>query len=353
MHLAIQRRLERNKMPIQFQVLLIKRLARLLAHGYSLQNALTLMSYDPHQGKMAFTIKHFLKDGTSLSEAFKALNFSSYIVSFIYFSNASGQLDQRLKQCAFILEQQEVNRKKIQKVIRYPLILFSILIFLLIFIKIALIPNFSQLYHSMQTGVNETRPAVLMWSITVLNNTVSIISITVFIILAGSLSWMILRYRLDIKKKVNLYKFIPIYRNFKSLSTTVSFSLHFSSLLDAGLTIKQSLQIIKSQPYLPILSFYSQSIIQALEKGVMLPEALNDLPLIKKEVASIVRRGIDEGDIEQDLKLYADLLIESFHERINQLISLVQPLFLIIFGVLIVILYLSILLPVMQWIQYI
>ncbi|MDL4841559.1 competence type IV pilus assembly protein ComGB [Aquibacillus rhizosphaerae] len=337
---------KRTKLPIQEQHKFLSQLHRLLENGYTLTNALEVIQWDHRWVEKASSISNTLKQGKPLNQALFQANFDEKIVSFMYFAMAHGDLKTSLKQCCLMLQQQLDFIKKFKQSTRYPLVLFLLFIILLYFVKNSVYPSFIQLFSS--TGQSSLFNKISISIIDILFNGIFVGSI---IVIGFFLYWMVKKDKLDAEEQINIYKKIPIIRTFQRLNTTFLFSIHLSSLLYAGISLKQSLHILKANPNIPIISFYSDLLINELQKGHPLTSALPSCYLLENELSSIFQKNSNNDDLVVDLTMYAEFLMNYMEEKMKKIISLIQPIFFIVMAALIIFIYLSLMLPMFQLIQ--
>src|SRR5690625_3502183 len=167
----------RQKQPLSeaVQLVLLKRLHRLLNNGYSLISALDALTWDKSMEKPVETIKYHLKAGDHIDVAFHKAAFHETIVAYLYFVRINGDLQNSISKCIHIVEQRLSYKKKFSQVLRYPLILCVIFLTLLFFIKTSILPSFMDLFQ-----MNVERPTTVLVLISIID-----VSITIFIVLIG------------------------------------------------------------------------------------------------------------------------------------------------------------------------
>lgn len=326
---------------------LLKRLYRLLDNGYSLTNSLDILQWDNKWKKTVHIVSSTLKEGNTLYYALEKAHFHTKIVSFMYFAMAHGDLTAAIKQCCRMLEQQITFMKKFKQASRYPLILFVLFVLLLHFIKNSVYPSFIQL-------ISTTDSTSSLHFISV--NSINFLFYGTYITTICFI-FLLLVYRFFIYKNIPPEKLIPIYlklpvvKGYKKLNTTFLFSLHLSSLLLAGISLKECLQTLKVQKQLSILSYYAEYITDELQHGKTLLNILPSCRLFEDELVSIFQKNANTDQLIKDLQVYAEFLMDHLDEKLKKLITLIQPIFFIILATLIVIVYLSLMLPMFQLIK--
>ncbi|MCT2537547.1 type II secretion system F family protein [Aquibacillus koreensis] len=333
-------------LPIQQQYKFLLRLDRLLNHGYTISYALEILQWDHQWIESASTISNYLEQGKPLNEALLYAKFDKKVVSFMYFAMAHGDLKAALKQCCTMLKQQIEFISKFKQVSRYPIVLFFIFMILLYFVKTSVYPSFLQLFAS--TQASSQLGVISMYTIDFVYHSIIVVFITslcllVYVIRIGP--------KMDAQQKIALYEKVPIVRTYQKLHITFLFALHLSSLLTAGISLKESLHMLKNNPDLVIISYYATLIIEELHEGKHLSSILSSFSMVEKELSSIFQKNANHEDLIKDLTFYASFLVERMEERTKRWISLLQPVFFVVMAGLIIFIYLSLMLPMFELIQ--
>ncbi|WP_226035304.1 competence type IV pilus assembly protein ComGB [Aquibacillus saliphilus] len=335
-----------KKLSLKDQYNFLYRLSQLIQNGYTLLHALDILNWDSRWAIYTERIRDKLQEGASIDQALEGANFNEKVVSFMYFSNSNSDLNGTLNHCCVMLKQQMENIKKFQQTSRYPFILLLLILVLLYFVKTSVYPSFLQLFSSMSNA-----SAITNTSVIVINVLFNALLILIVLITAITLSWQLFKTKFKTKLKIQIYNAIPIVRSFIRLNTTFLFSLHLSSLLKAGSSLREALQTLKKQPKEFIIAYYSDQMIQEIEKGFELSEILPSFLLFEEELSTIFQENINNHTLEKDLQIYSEFLIDQIQEKAKKLLSLIQPIFFILMAGLIIFIYLSLMLPMFQLIQ--
>lgn len=332
------------------QALFLRRLARFLSRGYPLLDALELISLDPKQGHIAKNLKELLTNGISIDEAFQKQSFSPLAVSFLFFTRSTGTLTESLLLCSDILESQHKTKSELKKVVRYPIFLFTFLVVLLIMVKHSILPSFKQLFLSMH-GYN--LPPAIEISMSIINIFFITFFSLIIILLLSLISWLLFKNYAPIEKLIAFTTKLPFYRQFFRRYITLLFSLHLSSLLKAGNSIQTSLEIIQQQDHQPLLKYSAYKLYFFLQKGMALDEIVANLNVLEPDLGLLFKRSLQEGTLDADLAAYAELLMELTQTRTINVVNWIQPVLFGCFAIVIVLIYLSIILPMFQWMEQI
>ncbi|WKB36983.1 type II secretion system F family protein [Terrilactibacillus sp. S3-3] len=122
-----------------------------LRDGYPLHLAIQLQAFQ----KQPFIRKHInmmlsdLKKGRRLHRILQTLQFPNDVCSYVYFAEESGELAKGLNESGQMLKKREEQKEALQKLMRYPLLLFWVFSLMIFVIGHYLLPNFLKLYRSL------------------------------------------------------------------------------------------------------------------------------------------------------------------------------------------------------------
>ncbi|MHA6250983.1 competence type IV pilus assembly protein ComGB [Oceanobacillus sp. CAU 1775] len=336
----------RKNLSEQIQLRFLKRLHRLINSGYPLLECLEIMKWDKDLTQLANQFIHALRDGKPIHMVFEENKFHESICTFVYFTKVSSNLNESIQKCIEMFEHKMTNNKKFNQAIRYPLILLFVFSLTLFFINQQVLPSFQTLLQSSPQAKQTITILILMMDL--LQFTFITFAITIVV---GVMVWRIFRGRIPINKQLKILNRIPIYRNYLRLQTSFQFATHFSSLLKAGLSLKQTLNELSKHEKLPIIKYYADLITLDLNRGFHLSILLSELPFLEKQLVAIFQKNNDIQSLENDLSIYSEVLMEEIHRKILSMITLIQPIFYIILACFIVFIYISLLWPMFQLIN--
>lgn len=346
MHMAspLKRLTNKPKMLSEdIQLRFLKRLDRFTANGYPLQDALEAIGWDKELSDIATEFVHSLKRGERLDNVFESTGFHPSICSFLHFTHANSNLREAISKCIELLEQHFKNTKKFKTLIRYPIVLMIIFSIILFFINHEVLPAFQSLFQtSTQAFATVT---ILKWILDCFQFLFLLITISLLICL---IIWKQMTKRISIEDQLKILKHIPMFRYYLRIQTSFQFATHFTSLLKAGLTLKEILHELANQQRLPIISYYSILLRNNLERGFHVSSLLAELTFIENQLAAIFQKNATIQVLEKDLSLYSDILLEEMQRIIIQAITFVQPVFYIAIGIFVIFIYLCLMWPMFQ-----
>lgn len=333
----------RRQLKPELQLRFLQQLAKVLTNGYSLLSALETLKWDRSLALLAENTINKLKNGIGFDKALEELKFNPLITTYLYFSKDYGDLEENISKCVGIYEKRLHYYRQFGQAIRYPLILLVVFTMMFFFIQHSVIPNLLTLA---QQG---TENAILIkLSITVVTVCYYTFIICIFLILLCRIIWQYLKLKVPIETQLIFLKLLPFYRSYLKLNTSFLFATHISSLLKSGLSIKDVLAILEKQSRLPLLSYYSSLLTKGLNQGIPISFVITNLFFINSQLAKLFQKNANTELLEKDLTIYAAMLIEQLNQRILKAITYIQPIFFILLGIMIILIYLSLIWPMYQ-----
>ncbi|WP_235182526.1 type II secretion system F family protein [Gracilibacillus boraciitolerans] len=335
-----------NNLSLNDQYHILHRFEQLLNNGYSLNDVLDILKWEKHLRPLLQEMENLLYGGESFVNTLERVHFNSEVIHFLKIAVQHGNLTNGLQQCCRLLQQRMQFIEKLKKLSRYPLFLFVFFFIILYFMKTSIFPSFTQLI-----GTNNNVTSVFHTAEFVIN---IIFYGTIFSVLGGIsifISSLLFKNLLNIDAKITFFLYIPIYKNYKRMQTTYLMANHLASLFNSGLTMKDSLQILKSEKQQNIVNYYSTIISDHLAQGYSYATILPQCRLLEDQLAKILIKDRNQTQIQQELALYADHLIAQIEAYLKKWITILQPILLSVLALFIVFVYLSLMLPMFDYIK--
>ncbi|MEQ6375924.1 competence type IV pilus assembly protein ComGB [Bacillaceae bacterium S4-13-58] len=347
MNLNFRKKPSKN-LTLKQQQRLLKRLADLLEQGYPLQKALQLIKLDTEIPKEILDhIQNSLLEGDSLYDAFRHIGFNNDTLAFLYTTEVIGDLSHQLKKATTLLQEHLLLHQKYKKALSYPVLLCIVMLFLFSFLKLALFPQFILLFESFQQLENNSFSLWMSIFSFLFNSFLFLLLFSVFLYL----SWTIVSNRLTVQRKITILSKIPFLWKGVKQKVTFHFTTQLGLYIEGGLTIKDSLQLLRKENNLPYVQYCTSYLYQRLLEGEQLGNVVREIKLLDSQLSIVIQHGQETRSLGKDLQNYGYFIIETIHENTLKYISWVQPLSFFLLAGSIIFIYLMILLPLFQWMQ--
>lgn len=324
------------------KIYFIRRLYELIEHGYMLEDSIEflLFQYDVSL-EIIDSVKLELSHGKKLSDLLRYLGYSNFVISKMRFAEDYGSIEEMLVEIENYLRIKKEQKEKVIKTLRYPIILTIALITLIMVFNLLVIPQFENIYTS--SSIKMDIQTIIL--IKIVYYTPKIISILVM------LSIIVVVYMLYIKKyRKNIYlntlMYIPKIKVYARLYYSYKFTLELSLFLMCGFSLKTALEVIIEENYDYYLTYFSKKIIKDLDKGLSFEEAIASIKFFDKSVEKFVVHGINNGLIDKELRLFSELMLDTFLTSLDKMLRKFQPVLFAILALVIIGLYMVILMPI-------
>jgi len=341
--------MKNKKWTLKDQTMILNRLSSLLDKGYTLNEALNFIYLNEHGYKKA-DLSHCLKQlssGNTFRSALSQLHFHRDVISYLYFAEQHGDLEFSLRECSDILQKKITQLDKLGKLLRYPIFLLFTVGIILSIVHFFISPQFDQMYQSMNIETSffsiflVVTFSTLKWS--------GFLVAGLFIALLGYY-FFIFRKKTIEKQMLILIK-IPIIKRLFMILHSYFFSLQLSNLLKGGMSTFESLKVFQNQDLLPFFKVEGTHLINRLSAGEQLHTIIEKRGFYEKELPLVILHGQANGQLSRELYTYSQLIIEKLEQTIIKIITFIQPAIYGFVGVIVLLVYLSMLLPMYKMME--
>ncbi len=330
--------------------MMTRQLATLINAGFPLVTAID--SLLPHTKSYLFKkkltkIKNSIVEGNSFSSALSSHSdiFSPLFVNMVNAGEASGTLDQVLERLADIMEKQQNMKNRIRAALAYPLLMGSIGTIVLFILLAYIVPGITSIFEEM----NQTLPVP-----TILLITVSSFIKTYWWIIIILFSGGILTFKAMIKTKKGKYlvdKVTLLLPGIGPISIKIAvarLARTLGSLLENGVPMLAALEIVKKVTGNLLISELVENAAEEVGKGQGLSKALALNKLLPDLFIQMVQVGEQSGKLESMLKKIADVFDNEVESRVVTATSMLEPIMILVMGIMVGFIVLSILLPIFE-----
>ena len=336
----------------QDQLHFAEQLLTLLEAGLPLLNAIELIYSTAPKTWLVWIhdIYKQLKRGESFSQCLRSEKnlFSMEFINLIRVSERTGDFNLALKTICQQLEDQIELRRKIQQAMSYPIITLASSCLLVIVMMIWVVPVFKDVFAHFQAELPAPTKALIQAS-----SWFEELSIEITITLASlaglfSFAWIKLP---RLQKYCDRMSFtIPIVGQLLRLATLTYWCRTLGHLLKSGLPLPDALRVTAQSSNHWLSHDFSAEIFKHLTRGWSLGDAIVRTDpkhsLFDLETLQLLRIASESGALAEMLQRRASILGSQLSNRLNTLSQSLEPLLIIIVGLiigsLVIILYLPI-----------
>lgn len=326
-------------------------LATLTHHGVPLASALTTISSTvqlPQLHSLVSSLQASLNKGQSLAfslEEQKVL--ASPYIRLIEVGEKTGKLSQSLYSIASNLEQQITLENNIKTAARMPLFTLAFALVIVTLIFIVVIPQFATLFASL----NKPLPA-LTEHVLSLSSLFSSLKGLLGILGIGSLGLLLYKKCAHSETflliKEGIINRLPVIGSIIQSKRGILILDLTSNLLQAGISLREALSLVHQEMSQKHLHHSLSLVERDITHGKQLHETFQKhLPfLFDAEVQAIINVGEQTGKLGSMMHKSSQLLQKKLQLKLSLITTFIQPLLLIITGIIIVLLMVAIYLPI-------
>lgn len=327
-----------------------RQLGTLLKAGVSLVRSLNIISNEigvKSADKETYqNLLNAIRQGVPLSEAMEeqGKTFPVLLVSMMRSAEANGNLDQTSLRMAEHYDKEHRLNGKVRNAMIYPMILSVLLVCVIIFILSYLVPQFQDIFDTMESL---PLPTVIL-----LGMSDGIQKYWPFIILAV----VVLVFGLNLLfripkvqwKKDQLKLKLPVIGNLLRKIYTARFARTLCSLYSSGIPIIQALQIGSSTVGNRYIEDQFDGVIDLIRRGESLSGSLMQIDGFQKKLSSSILVGEETGSLDEMLDSIADSLEFEAERALERLVTLMEPILIILMALIIGFVVVAVILPIYE-----
>lgn len=335
----------------QDRIMLVKHLAAIIKAGLSLKEGVEIALNDTKEKslkKILTEAKFDLEKGQPLSATFKKYPkiFSSVFIAFLEAGEASGTLERSLEYLGVSLSKEYKLTQKIWGAMVYPMVLIMASIAVIAILMIFVVPKLVKVFSQSGSELPWITKLIISTSNFLVSNIYLISGFFVLAIIA------ILYFRSSnfFQKSISEIIFkIPAVSSLYQKIILARFTRVLGTLLASGVAILKALDI--SAEAIGQNRYYSviKNLKAEISRGVSLGNAFKRQgEIFPRMLSSMVNVGEKTGKTDSILIDLADFYEEEVNNSLKNLVSLIEPLLLLVMGVVVAAIAFAIILPIYQ-----
>ena len=318
-------------------VIFTRQLATMIDAGLAIVQSLQALADQTPNKVMRDVIRDIctrVEGGDSLSEALQKhpKAFDRLYVCMVAAGEKGGLLAEILARLATYLENTARLRKKVKSAMMYPTIVTIVAIGITIFLLVKVIPVFADIY----SGFGAQLPAPTQFLISL-----SAILQKYFILFLLALGALVYGWFYFIKTPAGRWFWdsrrirLPIFGSIAHKICLARFTRTLASLIRSGVPILEVLQIVSQTVGNVVMEKAIKDSSTDIERGEGIAAALGKHPVFPSMIVRMVTAGEQTGKIDTMLERISDFLDEEIETTLSGLTSLIEPILIVVLGVVI------------------
>ncbi|MCH5207723.1 MAG: type II secretion system F family protein [Oscillospiraceae bacterium] len=310
-----------------------RQLASMTSAGLSLVRALFILQ-DQQENKKAkavlLEIYEEVQKGTSFSDVLKMKPgvFPEMFVSLVAAGEASGTLDQMLTRLSDHFANANKTANKAKSAMVYPIVLLVLLLAVIILLFTQVLPMFSSLGNP--DDYSALTIALLAFSDSLINQWYMYIIVGVGIVV---LVFILLRTPATRLKMDEMLLKMPKIGKLVATMYTGRFARNMSDLYGAGLQMVECIEKSIAAVNNSYVQKRFEEVVSDIKLGESMSKAIEKTGVFEGMFTSIIFVGEESGTLDTILTKAADYYDEEADAAVTKLVSLMEPLMIIIMGI--------------------
>lgn len=337
----------RRRLPAKTLLVFNQELAALLKAGLPLLQALNLMLErlrDPTFRDVLSQVRDRVKSGEELSQAFASFGdlFPPLYSATLKAGERTGELEQVIRRFIRYLKLVIDARKRVVSALVYPAVLVGLSFALILVMAVFVVPNFRVFYDSLDIQLPLLTRVTVAVSVFLRDN-------LLWVLLGIAAIWFGIRRwartpsgglavdRLKLK--------LPFLGKVLHLFSLSEFCRSLSTLLSGGMPLVPSMEISIAAIGNRYVRGKVEPAVQQVREGRALHDALEKTGVVEDLAIDMVKVGEATGSLDVMLSNVSDFFDEEVEVRMQRILSLLEPLMLVLMGGIVALILISVYLP--------
>ena len=328
-----------------------RQLATMLGAGIPLVQAFEIVGTGhekPAMQKLVLDIKSDVEGGTSLHEALAKhpLYFDDLFVNLVEAGEQAGALEGLLEKVATYKEKSEAVKKKVKKALFYPAAVMVVAVIVTVILLVFVIPQFEDLFK----GFGADLPAFTQMVIN-LSKFVQSEGIFIAIVLGAAIWTFFYFYKRSRKLRQFLDRAVlkfPIVGPILYKAAIARYARTLSTMFAAGVPLVEALESVAGACGNIVFEDAVMKMRDEVATGQRLQRAMENTGLFPNMVVQMIAVGEESGSLDAMAAKVASFYEDDVDAAVDSMSSLLEPLIMLILGVLVGGLVIAMYLPIFK-----
>jgi len=337
----------RKKLNLEKFLIFNQQFVTLIRAGLPILKGLDLLAdrlTDPKLGPHIKAVREDVRNGTLLSEAFRAQAiFPKIYVTSVMAGEKSGSLTEVMDRYVGYQKISLAVRKKVMVSLMYPCILVVLVLLLMVFLVTYVVPKFATLYDSFHADL--PAPTRLLIALGAAAQSYILIAVGALIALYAAFRWWSrtesARVTLD-RVKLRVPAIGDIWLKYQ----VAQLGRILGTLLTGGIPLVQAMETAAESLNTPLLRNAIESAGKSVREGQPLSGSLKQLKLFPPLAIDMIEVGESTGALPAMLNSVAEFFEEDVNTRMQAMMSLIEPAIMLVMGTFVAFVLVSLYLPI-------
>lgn len=308
-----------------------RQLAIMVDSGVNLANALEVLSeqevFTPKFRNIIKNVVVNIESGMSFAEALKSeRQFDDIFVNLVEAGENSGTLAETLEKVAQFYESQKKINDEVKSGMAYPVFILGFSVVIVLVITLFILPQLISSFGTEPTGFIK----ILMDANYFIKENWLLVTIVTISLIIGIVMFFKTNSGKTLSSKI--LSVIPGIKQVRKNSSIERFCRTLSVMVSAGIDIIKALQLASKASNDIRFEKVTNQMAEMIKKGIGLESAFDQTGAFPGIVVAMVGTGERTGKLDSILERVADFFEDKVRTSVKQMISLIQPVMIVLVG---------------------
>ena len=327
-----------------------RQLSTLQDAGLPILRSLKILENQSKPGVLKNTLQDVVEDiesGSTLSESMSKhpKAFDRLYCNMIKAGEAGGALEAILQRLADFKEKAQTLRRRIKGAMVYPIVVITVATVIVGLILYFIIPKFEAIFKDF--GVDLPGMTIIL-----IKASHIVLDYAPIVIMTPILFWIFIK--LLYRNRTGAYVcdrvllWIPVMGQIAEKSTVARTMRTLGTLVQAGVPILEALNITKDTAGNAVFERAFTRVYESIREGETISQPLKEARIVDDIVVNMIDVGEETGELDTMLMKIADNYDEEVEVLVESLVSLLEPVMIVVLGGIIGFIVIALFLPLIQ-----
>ncbi len=334
-----------------------KSLKVMLAAGIRANQALEMLKNQASGSKLSEIIEQIHKDikaGNKLSESFEKYPnvFDNIYINMLIAAEEGGNYGIFLNELVVSMKKEEKMRKNVKKALRYPMIVTTVAIGVIVSMMIYVVPVFQKMFANVPGGLPAPTQLIVAISEFLRDPSRGGLSLLIIAGLTAVMIYLVKKNPIVREMWHTLQLKLPLFGVIVQQSALSKIAMIHVNLSAAGINPDRILEICKDAMSNDIIKDALDNVEKSIKKGERLSEGLENLKgkqrVFPVTFISMTKAGEESGDPTEMFKTIADYYEQELDETVSQVTESIEPIMTVGMGLIVGFILVAMYMPMFQ-----
>ena len=314
-----------------------RQFATMIGAGLPMVQCLEILSQQTESSefrKIIATVKENVQSGTTLSEALSRQKkvYDDLYVNMVEAGEIGGALDTILVRLANYREKADALARKVKGALVYPAVVVSVATLVTFIMLRFIVPVFAKMFRGV--GAELPAPTQIILGVSAFLQSYMWIIVAMFVAALVGLRYY---YKTE-NGRMNIDKFmlkLPVIGIVLRKSAVAKFTRTLGTLLSSGVSILDALEITAKTAGNRVIQRAIQRSVVSIAEGDTITQPLKETGVFPPMVTQMISVGEKTGGLDDMLNKIADFYEEEVDAAVAALTSLIEPVIIVLMGMVI------------------